>query len=395
MTSGGGGGGGGGRLYQKSLIAHANAALRLPLIPNTSIDEVGTPASSPERFTTPNETMATHDLSWHKRAFNFSGDDHSPPPPPPAQLVRMKSLGNLPLFQRDFGGTPQDIVRMRRDFETHRFGMARMKSLTDLMEMQEAASPRLSLSPSAPLKSSQRQQNQQQQHQKLDDMRFAGSLARDSIFKRNNANGTSSSGGHRIGVGDTKFIGNNHQHDRSALMHANRKLSKNKSMGMIPDLICERGERYDAFRTSKKCAKDEAEVSDDEDDEEEDDVTSYEHFNVVLRGGYQVSEPGGGGEGGASRRAEEVLGARPFERGYRGSYMRMSSVSPQQSPQMMVRHSDGWHSRQQQQYSPVASHYHWAMMYRYQQRRKEAPAGRCNSRGTLVDAKVCAREITI
>lgn len=373
-------------------------------------DEEETPPSSPERFMTPNETMSLSTIAAaaglddsdtlfrptaminkinnnnnnfatppqsssksashvsHKSVFNYSDEEQrmlmdQSPPTTIARMKRMKSLGNLPLFQRDFGGTPQDIVRMRRDFEAHRFGMARMKSMTDLMEIPHAKSP---------VSSKMHQQTDRSSGNDSDQRCFPRSIARDSIFKRNTTN-VSSSGGNkqRIGVGDTKFIGNQFEFDRSMLdnnKNGGRKLSKNKSMGMIPDLLAERGGRYDIYFTP--AAGNNLDMSNDQSpsDEEDEglgenlmDVTSYEHFNVILRNrrGYQVSEPGG------TRSPDEM--SRPFERGYRRSYMKMSSVSPQ-SPQMMLRQSDGWYT-QQQQYSPVgtAGQYPWTTkMHRYQ-----------------------------
>lgn len=400
----------GGRLYQKSIIANANLVMRLP-VP----DEEETPPSSPERFMTPNQTMSLSTIAAaaglddsdilfrptaminkinnndnnnsfatppqssksasqvsHKSVFNYSDEEQQrmlmdqSPPTTIARMKRMKSLGNLPLFQRDFGGTPQDIVRMRRDFEAHRFGMARMKSMTDLMEIPQAESP---------VSSKMHQQTDRSSGNDSDQRSFPRSVARDSIFKRNTTNLSSSGNKQRIGVGDTKFIGNPFDFDRSMLdsnKNGGRKLSKNKSMGMIPDLLAERGGRYDIFFTP--AAGNNLDMSNDQSpsDEEDEglgenlmDVTSYEHFNVILRNrrGYQVSEPGG------TRSPDEM--SRPFERGYRRSYMKMSSVSPQ-SPQMMLRQSDGWYSQQQQQqqqYSPVgtAGQYPWTTkMHRYQ-----------------------------
>ncbi|XP_035774362.1 mucin-5AC-like isoform X3 [Anopheles albimanus] len=47
-------------------------------------------------------------------------------------LSRMKSMGNLSAYEREFGDTPVDLLKLKKDFETRRFSFAKMKSLTDL-----------------------------------------------------------------------------------------------------------------------------------------------------------------------------------------------------------------------------------------------------------------------
>uniref|UniRef100_A0A2M4CYQ6 C2 NT-type domain-containing protein n=1 Tax=Anopheles darlingi TaxID=43151 RepID=A0A2M4CYQ6_ANODA len=47
-------------------------------------------------------------------------------------LNRMKSMGNLSAYEREFGDTPVDLLKLKKDFETRRFSFAKMKSLTDL-----------------------------------------------------------------------------------------------------------------------------------------------------------------------------------------------------------------------------------------------------------------------
>uniref|UniRef100_A0A1S4H2D4 C2 NT-type domain-containing protein n=1 Tax=Anopheles gambiae TaxID=7165 RepID=A0A1S4H2D4_ANOGA len=51
---------------------------------------------------------------------------------PGLNLSRMKSLGNLSAYEREFGHTPVDLLQSKRDFETRRFSFAKMRSLTDL-----------------------------------------------------------------------------------------------------------------------------------------------------------------------------------------------------------------------------------------------------------------------
>uniref|UniRef100_A0A182PB20 C2 NT-type domain-containing protein n=2 Tax=Pyretophorus TaxID=44537 RepID=A0A182PB20_9DIPT len=51
---------------------------------------------------------------------------------PNLNLSRMKSLGNLSAYEREFGHTPVDLLQSKRDFETRRFSFAKMRSLTDL-----------------------------------------------------------------------------------------------------------------------------------------------------------------------------------------------------------------------------------------------------------------------
>uniref|UniRef100_A0AAG5DCR8 C2 NT-type domain-containing protein n=1 Tax=Anopheles atroparvus TaxID=41427 RepID=A0AAG5DCR8_ANOAO len=65
----------------------------------------------------------------------MSVDDHTPHPATPQGLLnlsRMKSLGNLSAYEREFGDTPVDLLKLKKEFETRRFSFAKMKSLTDL-----------------------------------------------------------------------------------------------------------------------------------------------------------------------------------------------------------------------------------------------------------------------
>ncbi|XP_040161552.1 probable GPI-anchored adhesin-like protein PGA55 isoform X1 [Anopheles arabiensis] len=58
--------------------------------------------------------------------------DHHHHLTPGLNLSRMKSLGNLSAYEREFGHTPVDLLQSKRDFETRRFSFAKMRSLTDL-----------------------------------------------------------------------------------------------------------------------------------------------------------------------------------------------------------------------------------------------------------------------
>ncbi|XP_050076764.1 mucin-5AC isoform X2 [Anopheles maculipalpis] len=57
---------------------------------------------------------------------------------PGMNLSRMKSLGNLSAYEREFGHTPVDLLQSKRDFETRRFSFAKMRSLTDLTAGDES-----------------------------------------------------------------------------------------------------------------------------------------------------------------------------------------------------------------------------------------------------------------
>lgn len=54
-------------------------------------------------------------------------------------LSRMKSLGNLSAYEREFGTTPVDLLKLKKDFELRRFSCAKMKSLTNLNDDNEDA----------------------------------------------------------------------------------------------------------------------------------------------------------------------------------------------------------------------------------------------------------------
>uniref|UniRef100_A0A182Y5N3 Uncharacterized protein n=1 Tax=Anopheles stephensi TaxID=30069 RepID=A0A182Y5N3_ANOST len=57
---------------------------------------------------------------------------------PGLNLSRMKSLGNLSAYEREFGHTPVDLLQSKRDFETRRFSFAKMRSLTYLTAGDES-----------------------------------------------------------------------------------------------------------------------------------------------------------------------------------------------------------------------------------------------------------------
>ncbi|XP_050087764.1 uncharacterized protein LOC126572464 isoform X3 [Anopheles aquasalis] len=83
----------------------------------------------------PDYMKAQPSLLLEAAALGVVTDDLSvlaPGTPGLLNLSRMKSMGNLSAYEREFGDTPVDLLKLKKDFETRRFSFAKMKSLTDL-----------------------------------------------------------------------------------------------------------------------------------------------------------------------------------------------------------------------------------------------------------------------
>ncbi|XP_065088962.1 uncharacterized protein LOC135710352 isoform X1 [Ochlerotatus camptorhynchus] len=115
---------------------------------DSGMDEFGTPTSDVP-LSTLIKIKSMNNLSVTKSNIFFpeedidcgAGDKNRTIGTPGQQmnLGRMKSLGNLSAYEREFGTTPVDLLKLKKDFETRRFSCARMKSLTDLNDDKEDA----------------------------------------------------------------------------------------------------------------------------------------------------------------------------------------------------------------------------------------------------------------
>lgn len=219
-------------------------------------------------------------------------------------IYRMKSLGNLTQYERAFGDTPKDLLMLKEEFERKRFGLARRKSLTNLLMDNENESIVESII--LPIK-------------------------RDSIFtaKTGPINGKYKK---RIGIGDTKYIGN----DEPACNDAKHyQLTKIKSLGTIPMasdrisyepfLTPEEKRRHPVslhdYRTSNPVGESTSSSSDGDDDNAVFQRTAQEHLRFMK----EVS----------------LLKDGPFERGFRRSY-NTKDTHQFVKPTTPLRQSDGY-----------------------------------------------------
>lgn len=179
-------------------------------------------------------------------------------------LIRMKSLGNLSANERAFGDTPKELIYLKKEFERKRFGMARMRSFSSLIltDSNEKENIHFDCCPTNEIQKSS-----------------TFSSIRNSNFKKK-----------KIGVGDTKYIGN----DETDSKHQNHALIKQKSMGTITDLRTE-PVHFDPFWTPNSNRRISAVKKSNKDSgsSDEDDVIMIRHHDM-----------------------NELLKT-PFERGYR------------------------------------------------------------------------------
>ncbi|XP_049288634.1 uncharacterized protein LOC125766578 isoform X6 [Anopheles funestus] len=115
----------------------------------SGVEEFGTPTSeiplaklikikSMNNLAVPKGTLFSDDEMDHPDGYIQTDvtDEHHLTPG--MNLSRMKSLGNLSAYEREFGHTPVDLLQSKRDFETRRFSFAKMRSLTDLTAGDES-----------------------------------------------------------------------------------------------------------------------------------------------------------------------------------------------------------------------------------------------------------------
>lgn len=203
-------------------------------------------------------------------------------------LIRMKSLGNLSANERAFGDTPKELIYLKKEFERKRFGMARMRSFSSLIldDSNEKENIHFDCCPKNEIQKSS-----------------TFSSIRNSNFKKK-----------KIGVGDTKYIGN----DETDSKHHNHALIKQKSMGTITDLKTE-PVHFDPFWTPNSNRRISAVKKSEKDSgsSDEDDAIMIRHHDM-----------------------NELLKT-PFERGYRKSHNHIldKKVINSSTP---LRQSDGY-----------------------------------------------------
>lgn len=213
-------------------------------------------------------------------------------------MFRMKSLGNL-----SCDATPKSLTKLKEEFEERRKALlAQRKSLTNLLEGYNE--------------------------------NFKNNIGKkESIFTlKPNGNGVSKYR-RKIGIGDTKYIGNDDPPDTK-----HYQLTKMKSLGTIPDIITERI-NYDPFLTPIIARRHPISLrsfrSDEQDSNGSSDMDEQEDF---LR--HQPDDH--------LRFMNEIsLLKEPFERGFRRSYNKKHERTKPTTP---LRQSDGYF---QKPYLPV------------------------------------------
>ncbi|XP_055599658.1 serine-rich adhesin for platelets isoform X4 [Uranotaenia lowii] len=113
---------------------------------DSGLDEFGTPTSDIPLATLV-KIKSMNNLSMGKNGSFFPDDQgdsgvdekdrYYGTPGQQMNLSRMKSLGNLSAYEREFGATPIDLLKLKKDFEFKRFSFAKMKSLSDLNDDSE------------------------------------------------------------------------------------------------------------------------------------------------------------------------------------------------------------------------------------------------------------------
>ncbi|XP_053693399.1 uncharacterized protein LOC128741538 [Sabethes cyaneus] len=114
---------------------------------DSGVDEFGTPTqeiplSKLMKIKSMNNLSATKsniffpEIEIEQRGGLVEGDRYVGTPNQ-QNLSRMKSLGNLSAYEREFGATPVDLLKLKKDFELRRFSFAKMKSLSDLNDDSE------------------------------------------------------------------------------------------------------------------------------------------------------------------------------------------------------------------------------------------------------------------
>lgn len=156
---------------------------------------------------------------------NDSGlDDRFSTPDQNLNLYRMRSMGNLSATERAFGDTPKDILKLKKDFELKRFGLAKMRSLTNLVMDDEQENDKKVEMLSKPLP-----------RERVHDINI--DMTSNSNYSSFSRSSIRSNGlffhKKKIGIGDTRWVGGGCE-DTDA-RHFN--LTRMKSLGTIPDII--------------------------------------------------------------------------------------------------------------------------------------------------------------
>lgn len=141
-------------------------------------------------------------------------------------LYRMRSMGNLSAMERAFGDTPKDMLKLKKEFEMKRFGLAKMRSLTNLVAGDEQINNTNDELLRNPLP-------RERAHDISIDMK-----TNSSVYSSFSSQRSIRSNGHfyhkkKIGIGDTRWVGGGCED--TDIRHFN--LTRMKSLGTIPDII--------------------------------------------------------------------------------------------------------------------------------------------------------------
>lgn len=162
-------------------------------------DTIDTSAGFDDKFTTPNNS------------FN---------------LTKRKSLSNLSAYEKEFGNTPIDLLKLKKEFETKRFSRARIKSLTNLTN-DDLIADEIEID-----KHEIRRIHPLYKQESDNTINYFNNINVNDRKTNNQLHrNTFHSGKYKkkIGIGDTKYIGNNEDNDENF-----NTLIKMNSMSTIP-----------------------------------------------------------------------------------------------------------------------------------------------------------------
>lgn len=157
-------------------------------------------------------------------------------------IYRMKSLGNLSECERSFGDTPKELLQLKAEFERRRFELTRRRSLTSLLVDDNVSGGGSLKQPAI-------------NNTTATSTTLTTIPKRESIFAVQQQRAINGKYKKKIGVGDTKYIGNDDASPVVVVTNNNSSnqpyyhLTKMKSLGMIPDLVAAERINYEPFLT--------------------------------------------------------------------------------------------------------------------------------------------------
>lgn len=223
---------------QQSSITPESPSDEMYKTPNTTLDNTSSPNDSAmEIYGTP---LSDFTLVKMKSMTNLldekNGGGHLKLIPEKdsstTNLARMKSLGSLANQERNFGDTPTDLLKMKRDFESTRFNNAKMQSLNNLqkeMFLNVAKDENDDV---------QRRHHSDNNSDNENYPMLRNSYQASGTFKK------------KIGIGDTKYL---HNDCVDGVEDSNYELTRMRSLGTMSDIVngnCNKNSRnFDPFWT--------------------------------------------------------------------------------------------------------------------------------------------------